>query len=273
MKRFENAIVVLTGAAGGIGRATTARLVERGAYVVAVDRDRDGLSALARLHGNAVTVRHADLANVDGIDALATSLADEHGPIDVLVHNAGLTVQGELGDMTAAQIDRVLDVDLRAPLQLTRALLPHLAQRGHVVFVSSMAAVQPFPTQSTYSAAKAGLRAFAEVLRIESRNLGVSILLPGTIATPFLDNAESHDVATTAKLAGLMRRFGTPPDRVARAIVQAVERNRPLTRVGWDCHAVSALRWLCPPLLPLLLRQGQRLQWLGVSRRSARDEA
>ena len=171
--------------------------------------------------------------------------------------------------MTTAEIDKVLDVDLRAPLHLTRALLPHLAHPGHVVFVSSMAAVQPFPTQSTYSAAKAGLRGFAEVLRIESRDLGVSTILPGTIATPFLENADSHDSATTATLADLMQRFGTSPDRVARAIVDAVENDRPLVRVGWDCHAVSAVRWLCPSLLPFLLRQGQRLAWLGTPRHSS----
>lgn len=263
MKKFEDAVVVLTGAAGGIGRATTSRLVERGACVVAIDNNRDGLSELALEHGGAVATRHADLGDLAGIDALATALADDHGPVDVLVNNAGVTVQGELGDMTAAEIDRVLDVDLRAPIHLTRALLPHLAHRGHVVFVSSMAALQPFPTQSTYSAAKAGLRAFAEVLRIESRHLGVSTILPGTIATPFLDNAASHDSATTASLAALMKRFGTPPDRVARAIIDAVVNDRATTRVGLDCHAVSALRWLCPPLLPFLLRQGQRLEWLG----------
>lgn len=271
MNNFDDALVVLTGAAGGIGRATTSQLVALGARVVAIDKSRSGLEALARMHGEAVVTHEADLGDGDRIDRLARTIARAHGPIDVLIHNAGLTVQGELADMTAAEIDKVLDVDLRAPLQLTRALLPHLSHRGHVVFVSSMAAVQPFPTQSTYSAAKAGLRAFAEVLRIESRHLGVSVILPGTIATPFLENADSHDAATTASLAELMQRFGTRPERVAGAIVDAVRNDRKTVRVGWDCHAVSAVRWLWPELLPSLLRRAQRLQWLTRGRASPAD--
>jgi len=263
MRNLSGAVVVLTGAAGGIGRATTGRLVDRGAHVVAVDRDREGLDELARIHRDAVTIHPVDLGDRASLDALAADLVEAQGRLDVLVNNAGLTVQGELRNMTAPQIDRVLDVDLRAPIHLTRALLPHLERGGHVVFVSSMAAVQPFPTQSTYSAAKAGLRGFADVLRIEARGIGVSCVLPGTIATPFLANADTHDAATTATLAELMQRFGTPPDRVARAIVEAIEHNRSTLRVGWDCHAVAATRWLCPPLLPFVLRQAQRLHWLG----------
>ncbi|MEZ4439147.1 MAG: SDR family oxidoreductase [Polyangiaceae bacterium] len=261
MTPLTDAVVVLTGAAGGVGRATTQALLARGARVVAVDLDATGLDEMA---GPRVEVLQADLAELAAIEDLATRLHAIHGRIDVLVNNAGLTVHGRFDAMTTEEIDRVIDVDLRAPIHLTRAVLPRLSAGGHVVFVSSMAGLEAFPTQTTYCAAKYGLRGFGAALRLELERsgIGASTVLPGTIATPFLANAHTHHAHTTRRLAYLMQRFGTPPERVANAIVRGIERNRGTLRVGWDCWAVSAAAWLAPPLVPFLLRQVQRLDLL-----------
>ena len=140
-----------------------------------------------------------------------------------------------------------------------------LRGRGHITFVSSMAGIQAFPTQTTYSAAKFGLRGFGAALRMElaSERVGVSTILPGTIATWFLAAAPSHNAATTRRLARAMQRFGTSPHRVARAIVRGIERNRGTLRVGWDCWLVSGLAWVAPPLLPALLGRALRPSPLG----------
>jgi short-subunit dehydrogenase len=265
MSDLRDAVVVLTGAAGGIGAATARALVARGARVALVDRDEVGLTTLAAELAAAVTSHPFDLRDIDGMDHLAAQILEAHGSIDVLINNAGLTVHAPFARMSREEIDRVFDVDLRAAVHATRVFLPHIREsnRGHVVFVSSMAGLEPFPTQTTYSAAKFGLRGFGAALRIELRaeGIGVSTVLPGTIATGFLAAADSHDPELTNTLAGLMQRFGTSPDRVGRAIVRGIERNRGTLRVGWDCWLVSFVGWLVPPLLPFVLRvaYGRRL--------------
>jgi NAD(P)-dependent dehydrogenase (short-subunit alcohol dehydrogenase family) len=261
MAKLKDAVVILTGAAGGIGRATTQALVDRGARVLAVDRDEAGLAEL----GDGVSKHVADLRDMDAIDALVAELHAVHGQIDVLINNAALTVHGKLNAMDADEVDRVLDVDLRAPLHLTRALLPKLRSGSHVVFISSMSGLQAFPTQSTYTAAKFGLRGFGAALRVElaREGIGVSTVFPGTIATSFLASAKTQDAATTTKLAELMMRFGTPPPRVAQAIVTGIEKNRGTLRVGWDCWALSVTSWMFPPLVPFVLRQVHRRKLLG----------
>lgn len=262
MTRLADAVVLLTGAAGGIGAATTRALLDRGARVIGVDRDADGLAKLA---GPGFTGRTADLRDRGGFADLVADVLGIHGRIDVLVNNAGLTVHGRFAGMDADAVDSVLDVNLLAPIHLTRCVLPHLARGGHIVNVSSMAGLRAFPTQSTYSASKFGLKGFGDALRIElaEEGIGVSTVLPGAIATRFLANAQSAEPDTTGTLSGLMLRFGTSPDRVARAIVRGIERNRGTLRVGWDCWALSAADWICPPLVPFILRQVQARKLLG----------
>lgn len=264
MTQLRDAVVILTGAAGGIGRATARLLLDRGATVIAVDRDAKGLAALAEL-GDRLHPCRVDLLEVEAFGDLVDGLRDRHGRLDVLINNAGITVHGRFAAMSIEQIDRVLDVDLRAPLHLTRAVLPHLAPGGHVAFVSSMAGLQAFPTQSTYSGAKFGLRGFAAALEMELERdgLSASTVLPGAIATPFLAGATSQDEATTARLSRLMLRFGTPPERVARALLRGIERGGGTRRVGWDCHLVAFVSWICPPLVPWVLRQVQRRRLMG----------
>ncbi len=267
MLDLRDAVVVLTGAAGGIGGATARLLVARGARVALVDRDEAGLATLAAELGSAVTSHPFDLQDIDGMERLVAEIRSPHGSIDVLINNAGLTVHAPFSRMSREEIDRVFDVDLRAAVHLTRVLLPSIREsaRGHVVLVSSMAGLEPFPTQTTYSAAKFGLRGFGASLRIELRaeGIGVTTVLPGTIATGFLAAADSHDPELTNTLSGLMKRFGTSPARVARAIVRGIERNRGTLRVGWDCWLVSLVGWLIPPLLPLVLRVAYARRLLG----------
>ena len=136
-----------------------------------------------------------------------------------------------------------------------------------MVNVSSLAALVGIPTQATYSASKAGLRTFTEALRIEWAPLGIGVtaVLPGTIATPFLRHATSHDLGASNQMAELMLRYGTSPERVATRTLRAVMRNRAEVRVGWDAHLTALVQTLAPGLLHHLLR----LAWALNARRSA----
>jgi len=255
-------VVLITGAAGGIGQALARRFAADGAQVALSDRDGSELQKLADTLDGA-TIHVADLRVREQVASLVPSVLEAHGGLDVVIANAGWTTHGRFDQLTLDEIDGVLEIDLRSVLHLVHHVLPHLRSSGHIVLTASMAGATAFPFQSTYSAAKHGLVGFGDALRIElSGSVGVTTLLPGTIATPFLENAASHD-ASSERLAELMQRYGTSPDRVAAATVRAVRRNRGRVRVGWDSHLVGMVQWLCPPLLPAVLRFAQRRKLLG----------
>ncbi|SDF09740.1 SDR family NAD(P)-dependent oxidoreductase [Pseudonocardia oroxyli] len=198
--RLDGRLALVTGASSGIGRAVALRLAGDGARLVVTGRDPERLRAVAeRVGGQAVV---ADLA--DGVEALVAALP---GPPALVVHSAGI------GPGQTA--DALLDVNLRAPIALTRALLPGLrAERGHLVFVASIAALG-VAGEAVYSATKAGLRGYADAVRAEVPEIGVTTVLPGIVDTPF------H---------GTERRpFPRPvsPDHVAEEILRAVRRGSP----------------------------------------------
>lgn len=261
---------VLTGAAGGIGRAIAQRIAESGGILALVDRDSAGLTDLAKgLSGAGHTTHVFDLQQLDALPQLLAEVTVSHPTVHGLINNAGLTVHATFADQSAEEVDRVLDVDLRAVLHMTRVFLPLLTAAGHaqIINISSMAGLAGFPFQSTYSAAKFALRGFGQALRPElaPRGIGVTTVLPGTIATSFLATAGTHDKALSDKLAALMLRFGTNPDRVARAVQRAIVRDPATVRVGWDCHLLAFVQWACPPLVPWVLRTAFRKGAFGAA--------
>jgi short-subunit dehydrogenase len=217
--RLDERLVLITGASSGIGAATARAMADAGARLVLTGRNAAALRTVAAgTGGRAVT---ADLTT--GTDALAA----EAGPVDVLVANAGAGWAGPFTAMPERAIDDLLAVDLAAPMRLARLLLPGMTERGrgHLVFVSSIAGVVGVPGEAVYSAAKAGLIAFAEALRAETP-VGVSVVLPGVVDTPFFERRGApYD---------RRRPVPVPAARVARAIVAAVERERAEVYVpGW----------------------------------------
>lgn len=266
----ESHTFVLTGAAGGIGRAIAARLAGAGAVLALVDRDAQGLAELsAALPGTGHSTHTFDLRRLEALDELLEAVGESHDSVHGLINNAGLTVHATFADQSAEEIDRVLDINLRAVLHLTRLFLPQLRAAGHaqVVNIASMAGLAGFPFQSTYSASKFALRGLGQALRPElaPSGVGVTTVLPGTIATGFLATAGTHDKEFSDKLSRLMLRFGTPPERVARAVHRALVRDPATVRVGWDCHLLAFVQWACPPLVPWVLRTAFRRGAFGAA--------
>jgi short-subunit dehydrogenase len=208
--------VLVTGASGGIGQAIARAFAERGAQVILTGRRVDVLEPLAQeTRGRVIGV---DLAERDGVDRLL----EEAGDVDVLVANAALPASGRIDGYSVDQIDRALDVNLRAPIVMSRALGMQMAARGsgHIVLVSSLSGKAATPGSSLYSATKFGLRGFGLGLRhdLERDGVGVSIVFPGFIR----DAGMFHESG-----AKLPPGVGTrTPEDVARAVVGAVERNR-----------------------------------------------
>ncbi len=210
--------VLLTGATGGLGRAIARALHARGATVVATGRRGDVLEKLRSELGDRIEPLVADLAVHDDV----AGLPERAGRVDVLVANAGLPGSGRLDSFGKEEIDRALDVNLRAPMQLARALTRAMVDRGdgHLVFVSSLSGKMPSAGTSVYTATKYGLRGFAASLRVElcGAGVGATAVFPSFIAEAGMW-ADAH--------IELPRGVHLPsPDDVAAAVVKGVERDR-----------------------------------------------
>jgi short-subunit dehydrogenase len=206
---------LVTGANGGLGQAIARALHGAGARVIVSGRRADALCGIAEEIGARVVV--ADLS----VRADVARLADEAGEIDVLVANAALPASGPLLDFTEEQIDRALDVNLRAPIALARRLAGGMGarRRGQIVLISSMSGKVASPGTSIYSATKFGMRGFALGLRedLRSSGVGVTTIFPGFIRDAGMF-AEAH--------VELPRGMGTrSPEDVAAAVLRAVRDN------------------------------------------------
>jgi len=186
--------VLVTGASSGIGRATAERLCAEGLRVVALGRNRSALDELAQRCG-AVPLA----VDVRDTDAIAKAVASE--AIDVLVNNAGvLPARGPFQEAAIADIDEMIEVNLTAPLQLTRALLPAMIARGrgHVFFVGSSAGRAPHPGSAAYGATKAAISLFSEALRADLVGTGVRVteIAPGRVETDLYRTALGENAHT-----------------------------------------------------------------------------
>ena len=231
------AVCLVTGASSGIGRATAVRLVESGADVLALGRN---LPALEATGGRPIVCDLTDDAQLEAAVAAA-------GPVDVLVNNAGIGWAGPFAELDRETLDRLVRVNLVAPVLLTRAFLPGMLERGrgHIVNVGSIVGLVGAKNEAGYASTKGGLVAFTESLcqQLAGSPVHVSLVTPGAIATNFFERRGSPYV----------RRFprAVEADRVAEAIVAAVRSDR---------TEVYVPRWMALPprvhgLLPGLYRR------------------
>ena len=218
--RIRDAAVLVTGASSGLGRAAARQLAAAGARVVAHGRDTAALADLAA--GTGATALPADLSVPGEAQRLAEAALAVHGRLDIVVNNAGQGWAGDFTEMPPADLDRLIAVNLAAPIALTRAVLPAMlgAGGGYLAFVGSIAGRTGVAGESVYSATKAGLDTFAESLRFELRGtgVGVGVLVPGVVDTEFF----------ARRGRGYQRRSPRPrpADEVAAALVRMIARDR-----------------------------------------------
>ncbi|MEV6924100.1 SDR family oxidoreductase [Dactylosporangium sp. NPDC051485] len=214
--RIADRVALVTGASSGIGRAVALRLADAGARLVLHGRDQERLADLAgRTGGVAVP---GDLARPEEASRLAQEATRLAGGVDILVNNAGVGWAGAFGAMAPADIERLVAVNLVAPMRLTRALLPAMCARrdGYVMFVTSIAGRTGVAGEAVYAATKAGLDTFAESLRLETRGsgVGVGVFVPGVVATEFFQHrGRPYERRSPRPL---------PVDRVADLLVRTV---------------------------------------------------
>lgn len=272
--RFAGQLVLVTGAASGIGRATAFAFAEAGARVVAVDRDAEGAARTAdmsRLVGAAEAwAECVDVSDEQAMEKLAAKVAAEYGIVDVLVNNAGIGLSGSFLDTTAEDWKKVLDVNLWGVIHGCRIFGKQMAERGqggHIVNTASAAAYLPSRTLPAYSTSKAAVLMLSECLRAElaSKSIGVSAICPGIVNTNItatsrfagVDEAEEkRRQERSSRLYGL-RNF--PPEKVADAILRAVVRNEAVVPVTPESKGALWMSRFAPRALRRIARLEPRL--------------
>src|SRR5689334_5321581 len=228
---LRNTRALITGASRGLGKSIAEVLAARGAEVALVARDAESLKLLAKeLGGKAYPT---DLTDPAAVEALLPRV-EADGPIDVLVNNAGIDRVGLFPDASAADVQKLLQVNLAAPLELCRQAMPGMVSRGrgHIVNVSSYGAISQGPGVTLYATSKAGLSHFTAGIRSELRNspVGTTLVQIGEVKTDMIDHIRQFTPARkTIERFERMRMLpaeALEPVEVATAIADAIEHNR-----------------------------------------------
>lgn len=224
MSRLAGKAVLITGGASGVGRLMAKQAAERGARLIVLDRDAEGLESLSAelaAGGHQAHTYVCDLAERDAIAATATRVLRDCGRVDVLINNAGIVSGKLLLDLSSTEIERTLAVNTLALFWTTRAFLPAMIERndGHVVTIASAGGIVGVPRLTDYCASKFAAVGFDESLRVELRSQGLQVRT--TVVCPFY--------ISTGMFAGVQTRFPwllpiLRPDYVARRIVDGIEK-------------------------------------------------
>lgn len=258
MMLLRDKVVVITGAASGIGRALALGCAERGARLMLADIDTAGLQQLADSIREAGKVCHhqiTDTGNEAAIHQLAEQCQRVYGGADVLFNNAGVALVSPIESASTADAQWLMNINFWGVVHGCRAFLPLLRKQPEavVVNISSIFAMISMPTQGYYNAAKAAVRGFSDALREELRDSNVRVLCvhPGGIKTNIANRARVIDLANLAGSAEQMRaNFDqaaiTTPEQAARAILAAVEQGRTRLLIGRDAKLADLLYRLAP---------------------------
>ncbi|MCP1850904.1 MULTISPECIES: SDR family oxidoreductase [unclassified Bradyrhizobium] len=227
-KVLEGKVAAVTGAASGIGLASSAAMLAAGARVVMVDRDAVALQALARNHGDAVVPLVIDLLDPGECASLLPKVLEKTGRLDILHANAGIYVGGDLVDADTAAIDRMLNLNVNVVMKNVRDVLPHMIARGtgDIIVTSSLAAHFPTPWEPVYASSKWAVNCFVQTVRRQVFKHGIRVgsISPGPVISALLADWPPEKLAE-AKAAGSL----LEASEVAEVVMFMLTRPRGMT--------------------------------------------
>jgi len=273
MKHFDGRVAAITGAGSGIGRALAKELASRGAHLALSDVDEAGLAeTVLQCEGFPVKVtsQRVDVADRAAVHAWADQVVAEHGKVNLIFNNAGVALGATVDGMSYDDFEWLMSINFWGVVHGTKAFLPHLqaAGEGHIVNLSSVFGLISIPSQSAYNAAKFGVRGFTDSLRMEldvaKGGVSCTTIHPGGIKTNIVRNARM-DASVTA-LAGPLDSVEddfekiamTTPEKAARQILAAVERNRRRALIGPDAKGIDLVSRLPAGLYQRVIVFGAR---------------
>lgn len=257
LKNLRGKKALVTGAASGIGRAITLALAREGVHLYLLDIDDAGLAQVtadASAHGVEAIGARCDLMDREQITAALAQLRNHWGALDLLVNNAGVAYYGPTQNMTQAQWDWVMGVNLLAPIQITHELLPLLLEQpeAHILNVCSVGGLIAGGRFCAYNVSKFGLVGFCEALRAEfgRSGIGVTAFCPGFVPTNMFRNAQSGRPDGSVPVPP--RWICTDKKRVASAAIKAIRRNRRMVILSPAGHLAVNLKRFAPWLVDVL---------------------
>jgi len=256
MQHLANKTVIITGSTRGIGKTTAFAFLAAGANVVINGRSKEKMAEIQRefadkgFHPLAVV---ADVSCVNDCKFLVRSALEKFGRIDYLINNAGLSIRGRFEDLRPETIPEIITSNLLTALYATRTVLPEIIKtRGSIVFISSFAAIHGIPNLSLYSAAKAGMEAFTESLRIELLPYKVHV---GLIHVGIVDNYPDKKVmGHDGSYITVSRKGQISEEEVAQAVLRMVSRRRTMMNLTLLAKLMYFLEKVSPTLVHYFLR-------------------
>ena len=250
---FQDKVVVITGAAGGIGAALAKRFARAGARLALIDRDFEGVKNMAQeleISGTSSLALECDLTDPDATGKIFAGIVQVMGGVDVLINNAGVTQIGNFTNTNLNVYRRVMDINFFGSVHCTMAAREALLKsRGLIIITSSIAGISPLPGRTGYCASKHALHGFFETLRLELKHRGVRVLMvcPGFTDTPLKDVSSPESSANEKRGKNAAKKLLTP-DIVAEKIFQAARKNKKKLIISFQGHLASLLKRFTPGL-------------------------
>nr|CAD6595465.1 NAD(P)-dependent oxidoreductase [Rhizobium sp. Khangiran2] len=227
-KPLEGKIAAVTGAASGIGLATTRALINAGAKVVMVDYNRQALETFAAEFGDAVVTQVTDLLDAASCAAMVPEILAKVDHIDILHCNAGSYIGGDLIETDGAAIDLMLNLNVNAVMKNVHAVAPHMIERGtgDILVTCSVAGHAPIPWEPVYSSSKWAITSFVQIMRRQLKNHGIRVgqVSPGPVVSALLADWPAENLEK-AKTNGSF----IEPTEVSEAIIFMLTRPRNVT--------------------------------------------
>jgi short-subunit dehydrogenase len=255
IRHLNGKVVVVTGAANGIGRALALQLWAKGCDLALIDLDVDALTGLQRELretgcDQTITAHAADVGNRARMREVCSELAAVHGTVHVLINSAGIAHEAAFAQTSLDAWDRIVGANLWGVIHACHFLMPYLAKadRAQIVNISSMLGIVAMPGQTGYGTTKFAVRGFSEALAEELRatSVGLTLVYPGAVATSITKRGGGDDPELIEHITRWYDRNAMPPERVAARIIRAIEKGTPRLLIGPETFVGDWLRRLMP---------------------------